>query len=249
VRLPGVAADLDSLPVWPPILATFGPGGSSAGHAHHAMHLVLAREGHLRVRAAGIDATAAGVLTAPNVSHAIDATGCEVLLVFVDPESDAGSRLATSIDGAVRVIDDDARDSLMRGATNDAMTSGARVVDLLAGLDRVERQMHPRVRVVLRHLRALPSGVDTSLAELARVARLSEGRLVHAFRESVGIPIRPYLLWLKVQRATVAIVLGESLARAAAAAGFADAAHMTRTFRRMFGMAPSAMRAAVNRRS
>jgi AraC-like DNA-binding protein len=34
---------------------------------------------------------------------------------------------------------------------------------------------------------------------------------------------------------------GESLAGAAHAAGFADAAHLTRTCRTMFGLAPSAM--------
>ena len=32
----------DSLPLWPPLLATRGVGGTSARHAHHAMHIVLA---------------------------------------------------------------------------------------------------------------------------------------------------------------------------------------------------------------
>lgn len=242
VRLPRVAKELDEAPVWPPILATFGPGGSSAEHAHHAMHLVLAREGSLRIRTGKRTVETPGVLTAPDTAHAIDASGCEVLLVFVDPESEAGARLAASFDGAYRVIDEATRTRLMVDQS-DAMSWGARVVDQLAGLDRVVRAMHPRVRVVLRHLRALPAGADTSVAELARVAKLSESRLVHAFSDSVGIPLRLYLLWLKLQRATVAIVLGEPLGRAAAAAGFADAAHMTRTFKKMFGMAPSALRA------
>jgi AraC-like DNA-binding protein len=67
---------------------------------------------------------------------------------------------------------------------------------------------------------------------------------MHAFTESVGIPLRPYLAWLKLQRAAAAIVSGSSLAEAAHGAGFADAAHMTRSFKRMFGVKPSELRPA-----
>lgn len=62
---------------------------------------------------------------------------------------------------------------------------------------------------------------------------------MHAFTASIGIPLRPYLAWLRLQRAAGEIVRGVPLSSAAAAAGFSDAAHMSRTFRRMLGMAPS----------
>ena len=65
---------------------------------------------------------------------------------------------------------------------------------------------------------------------------------MHVFTASIGIPLRPYLGWLRFQRAARAIVSGIPLTDAAMAAGFADAAHMTRTFRRMFGVPPSALR-------
>ena len=64
---------------------------------------------------------------------------------------------------------------------------------------------------------------------------------MHVFTESVGIPLRPYLLWLKLQRAATSIVNGVRLTEAAFEAGFADSAHMSRTFKRMFGMTPSAL--------
>jgi transcriptional regulator GlxA family with amidase domain len=103
------------------------------------------------------------------------------------------------------------------------------------------RAVHPRVRKLLRHLAALPADADTSLAALAEVVGLSPGRLMHAFTASIGIPLRPYLGWLRLQRAAVAVVGGAPLSDAAHAAGFADAAHMTRTFRKMFGTPPSAL--------
>jgi AraC-like DNA-binding protein len=101
------------------------------------------------------------------------------------------------------------------------------------------RQTHPGVRRVLRYLRQ--PEVDrhcTSLAHLATIAELSPSRLMHVFTESVGIPLRRYLLWLRVQRAAGAIVAGRSATDAAQIAGFADASHLTRTFRRTLGMTP-----------
>jgi hypothetical protein len=44
------------------------------------------------------------------------------------------------------------------------------------------------------------------LQALAEAVQLSPGRLMHAFnRVRMGIPLRPYLQWLKVQRAAAAI--------------------------------------------
>jgi AraC-like DNA-binding protein len=88
----------------------------------------------------------------------------------------------------------------------------------------------------------MPADWDTSLDALAASVGLSPGRLMHAFTASLGIPLRPYVAWLKLQRAAAAIATGAPLAEAANSSGFADAAHMSRTFRRMFGVPPSALR-------
>jgi len=238
-------------PTWPPLLATQGPGGASAPHAHHAMHVVLATGGAaLRARAgkAGRWTEAAGVLTAPDVVHQIDAEGIDVLLVFIDPESDVGEALRPALRGPVRPIDEDERDALLAGgdaAPRALMTTGGidwtrRVVATLGGEPLAARPaVHPRVRKLLRQLRALPADADTSLPALAAAVGLSPGRLMHAFTSSIGLPLRPYLAWLRLQRAAAAIVSGAPLSMAAVEAGFADAAHMSRTFRRMLGMAPS----------
>ena len=58
------------------------------------------------------------------------------------------------------------------------------------------------------------------------------------FTSSVGVPLRPYVLWLRLQCGARELAHGTSVADAAAAAGFADAAHFTRTFRRMIGATP-----------
>lgn len=238
------------LPVWPPLLATRGPGGKSARHAHHAMHAIVCVEGELRARAGGAArwTRAPGVITAPDVAHEVDATGAEVLLVFVDPESDVGAALGPSITGAYRVLTAAERDAIDLAQTPiEIMTEGgvawtaALVAALGSAMPAAPRVLHPRVKKLLRQLAVMPADADTSLPVLAAAVGLSPGRLMHAFTASIGIPLRPYLAWLRLQRAAVAVVSGAPLSDAAHAAGFADAAHMSRTFRKMFGTPPSAL--------
>jgi AraC-like DNA-binding protein len=95
------------------------------------------------------------------------------------------------------------------------------------------------VRRVLRRVRA--DNLDrrqTSLPTLAAIAGLSPSRFMHVFTESVGIPLRPYLLWLRVQRAACALMSRATVTEAAHLAGFSDAPHLARALRRTLGMTP-----------
>ncbi len=249
--LPALGSPQVDLPLWPPILATRGKGSRSALHAHHAMHLALAFSGEIRVRtrATARWTCASGVLSGPDVLHAIDAEGNEILLIFFDPESDAGQALRGVLSEPVRLLSNDQRDRLLRNAEADAIMGAdgiewtGRAVATLGGTPVAARRLvHPRVRKLLQILRTMPADGDNSLNALASAVGLSPGRLMHAFTTSIGVPIRPYLAWLKLQRAAAAITTGTPLSQAAHAAGFADAAHMSRTFRRMFGISPSLLR-------
>ncbi|MBF5041640.1 AraC family transcriptional regulator [Aggregicoccus sp. 17bor-14] len=241
--------DTRTLPLWPPLLATRGPGARSEGHAHHAMHLVVTLKGTLAVQVEGGPAQrAAGVLTAPDVPHALDARGTEILLVFLDPQGEAGASLLPTLPGPVRLLTRAEADAVARDADPlSLMQEGGAawtraLVETLGAQPLPERAPpHPRVRKLLRLLRELPPEADTSLEALAAQVGLSSGRLMHAFTASIGLPLRPYLAWLRLQRAAAGIVGGMPLSEAAHAAGFSDGAHMSRTFRRMLGMAPSAL--------
>src|ERR1700677_4065695 len=108
MRLPSLPfTPLVEPPLWPPLLATRGPGAASAPHAHHGMHVVVAVHGEIRVRLPGKAPwkRAAGVITSPHTLHAIDGEDAEVLLVFLDPESQAGLALQATLDGPMRIID------------------------------------------------------------------------------------------------------------------------------------------------
>src|SRR5262249_35091492 len=87
------------MPLWPPVLAGRAAGQRTSLHAHHALHLMICAAGTVRLQRSrrGRWLEAPGILTGPDVPHAIDAAGREVLLVFLDPESAAGAALAAAL--------------------------------------------------------------------------------------------------------------------------------------------------------
>jgi AraC-like DNA-binding protein len=72
--------------------------------------------------------------------------------------------------------------------------------------------------------------------EVAAAVGVSVSRLTHLFTEQVGIPLRRYVLWLRLRMAITEVLAGADLTDAAHSAGFADSAHLTRTCRDMFGL-------------
>jgi AraC-like DNA-binding protein len=82
------------------------------------------------------------------------------------------------------------------------------------------------------------------LADAVAVSGLSASRLRHLFVEQTGLAFKTYLLWLRLTRAVECFAGGATLTQAAHQAGFADSAHFSRTFRRMFGVAPANLRMA-----
>ena len=218
------------------------------------MHAVIALEGTLESRLEGEHefTESAGIITAPDETHEIKSDGAPVLLVFIDPESDVGAALRRGLRGAARRVTADERSSIDLQIDpriimeRDGVEWTAALLGALGIGPAAQRAvLHPAVLQVLALAREADPDEPPSLRELAASVQLSEGRLMHAFTESVGIPLRPYLAWLRVQRGVVAIATGASLTRAAHEAGFSDAAHMSRTFRKMLGLTPSDIASAI----
>jgi len=73
-------------------------------------------------------------------------------------------------------------------------------------------------------------------SQVASQLALSESRFLHLFRKELGIAWRPYLLWRRMMCAIQALINNKSATEAAHQAGFSDSAHLSRTFRKNFGM-------------
>jgi AraC-like DNA-binding protein len=96
---------------------------------------------------------------------------------------------------------------------------------------------------ILRAVAYIKSHLDRplTLEDVANEACLSPSRFRHLFVEQTGTALRPYVLWRRFLLAWEIVMRGGSLSTAAHSAGFADAAHLTRTSHRMFGFPPSAL--------
>ena len=73
----------------------------------------------------------------------------------------------------------------------------------------------------------------------AAVAHLSVSRYAERFRAATGMPVRNYLLWRRLLLAVEKLRGGASVTDAAHESGFSDAAHLSRSFRRILGATPS----------
>ena len=78
--------------------------------------------------------------------------------------------------------------------------------------------------------------------ELETVTGLDRFTLSRHFRTAFATSPHRYMLMRRLQQAKVMIGNGESIAEVAAATGFADQSHLTRTFRRSTGVTPAAYR-------
>ena len=101
-------------------------------------------------------------------------------------------------------------------------------------------------------LRRAVAMLETSYAEhlatedVARFAGVSLSRLSHGFREHTGRSLGDYLRELRIAAASRALrESDDSIATIAMQCGFADQAHLTRTFRELRGMTPREYRRAT----
>jgi AraC-like DNA-binding protein len=229
--------------VWPAAMIVWGPGFTTVGHRHHCVQLVMAMHGSLLIRSQPDDEwmKCGAALVRPDASHEVDARDTIVLIGFVDSESELGAALGERIQGGISCISE-AQVARWRAALGTVPTEARveRWVRTQLLHQRRAVRIHPGVSRVLKHLREeLGISDDFSLKTLAGISGLSQSRFMHVFTESTGVPLRPYILWLRLQRACCDLMADTSVTRAAHSAGFSDAAHLTRTFRRMLGMTPT----------
>lgn len=107
-------------------------------------------------------------------------------------------------------------------------------------VERTAFRCDPRILATLQRIKA-STQENLSVASLAQQVGLSTSRLVNLFKEQIGVPIRRYRLWYRLFLSTQRIACGASVTDAALEAGFADAAHFTRTYRSILGFQPSAL--------
>ena len=219
-------------------------------HCHPAIQMVLAMEGAFTSKNEnGEWGEKKALLIAPNHAHECNAQGIHILSIEIDTESAFGEWILKN------QLQDQTMIDFPQGSEESLAYENL--------FDKFEHQKWDELRVIIENLfdfkdtyQASPKDerinkvihfITNNINEpittekLTEVSCLSESRLLHLFKESMGLPIRNYILWYRLKMVLYYITKGYSLTKAAYASGFADQAHMTRTCVKMLGLPPSAL--------
>ncbi|WP_083870807.1 AraC family transcriptional regulator [Nocardia aobensis] len=225
----------------PGVLAYTGAIGPTERHAHHAVQLMVAA-GELRVVDDDGGVHTGNRMGIPSdTGHAITAGAQPALALFVDPESALGSAVENRLGASWADTDVLAGLDPASGDPRAAVSALTRSV----GAGAVTPSRHPGVSAALELLPELIVQGPVRTGALAERVGISTSRLTHVFTDQVGLPLRRYVLWLRVMTAVARTAAGDDVTAAAHAAGFADGAHLSRTCRATFGLPPSALSRTV----
>ena len=227
-------------------------GGRAQRHAHHAHQISLPFDGPALFRSeAGAGWTEfSAAFVASERPHEMELQDVAIAQLFVEPETAEGRALGRrfgDVDIAALPESDRARMvAMLRTAYESASTDAEMVatarsaVGLLAAAPTAATALDARVAKAVELIRARIRG-PIGLADAAGAASLSPGRFRHLFVQETGVAFRSYVLWLRLNVAIERSMAGGSWTEAAHEAGFADSAHLSRTFKRMFGINPATL--------
>ena len=214
-----------------------GPVEPGRPHRHQAAQLAWSPEGSLTLEGAWGALNTPGHFLPAGVPHRLVASEV-VRMVFFDPAM-SGRKLRT--DQPTSMVPLTAVQAALlegnlaqwvqgQGMSNTQSRPDRRAEDLrwATVLDWLEQALDGRVRV----------------EDAAAAVGLSSSRFMHWFAEVAGLPFRAYVRWLRLQGAVRVLSDGSTLTEAAHLAGFADSAHLTRTFVATFGVRPAPLRDA-----
>ncbi|UAW99053.1 helix-turn-helix transcriptional regulator [Halopseudomonas nanhaiensis] len=170
-----------------------------------------------------------------------------LIALFVMPESRLFPRFVSLGPERFQLLDRDALRSADadfvamyqgRAEADQVLRAYQHVTGLLGPQCAEEDSLH-RARELMQLIAENPG---LSLEELAAAHRITYSWMSRLFSHSVGIPLRDYKNWLKRRKVWELLATDLSLTEIAHRAGFSDSAHLSRTYRRWFGMTPSESR-------
>lgn len=221
-------------------------------HSAHAFKIYIAIHGQFDLLMAGPRRweSLRSVVIAPDQSHKVIAANAIVAVFYLVPETVEGQKISkyySELDvfippeRAVNSIASRLNKVWEQGCCREGagLLSSAICEEILPTPD-LNVNFDPRVTFALDYLGA-ELDHRVSIPELSSVVSLSPSRLEHLFSEQVGISISRYSLWIRLHKALEMITRGLSLTEVAHAVGFSDSAHLSRTFRRLIGVAPSTL--------
>ena len=234
--------------IWPERFLYVGPSKATTLHRNHAAVWLTAPIDAMHITLADNTVLENQVVYLPSgIEYATQQSTSHISALYWEPESDSFKRIAERFENIPRAfrcpVGDIGKSDTWQMLQNPETTL-AQADELMSRIFAVDLSVyaaHPvmdaRIQTALAFLRESPQHYD-SIDALADKVHLSPSRFAHLFKTVVGVPVRRYVLWMKLRRALDIAISGSSLTTAALSAGFADSAHLSRTVRAMMGFAP-----------
>lgn len=221
----------------------------AAQHQHHSLQIAVGRKQAFKVHLPDQLLACRGVMIGPDQPHGFDGQGDEQLILLLDPETRIAQQLieAHLAQEQIKVLDQTAIDTIV-GMMETIASQTLTCQQAKAFRTEIARSLvtevtppnpiDPRIQQALDLIKLQAQEIPSAKA-IADAVFLSESRFIHLFTEQVGIPFRRYLLYQRLLMALKFLSEFDLLTAAAHEAGFADSAHLSRTFRDTYGLAPS----------
>lgn len=239
--------------LWQEQALFLGAASTTSFHASPAIKIVIALDNEFKLQTedGGAWQNFRSAIIAPGQFHAIDGQNNKLALIVLVPEAKAAQPIIPILSrkGIHRIPIGVVQNFLSIFEEFEQMSVESVESEKICremfekiknGEELLSAEIDRRISQSISRLRA-ESENHVSVGEIAADVELSESRFSHLFTEQVGVSVRRYQLWIRLRDAIHLLANGTSLTETAHEAGFSDSAHLTRTFRQMLGIAPSAL--------
>ena len=198
-----------------------------AAHCNPVVCVISGIRGSVSVIGGGERVSGDVVLIRPGIEHGVECKGSGLNAMYLDGLAWNGGALAQRLSGGIG-------DLALEAIFQNVEAQGELRRRLTVDAPPCPRQLAS----VVDDLTSDPMSRMTQF-ELADRLQMERTAALRLFKAVTGQTFRRFKQWSGLQHAARQIASGERVRTAAMDAGFADTAHLTRTFRRSFGLTPS----------
>lgn len=215
-----------------------GDFGKADWHRHAAPVLLIGLSGMIRVQTETHDEMCWSALVDANVNHTVDCHGEHVATLYWEIDSCAAAGVRQRYLSSDSVVFDIAEKQVRLMRSEATLLSGefgglfgGRAARSLVGQDG-------RVLECIQRLQSCEPGLlrQTNLAD---EMGLSPSRLTHLFKQYTGVPLQRYRQWQQLNGFMRDVHRSRDITSSALNAGFYDSAHLSNTYKKIFGISPS----------